>query len=669
MRFDLPFSWRSLKAKLISHYLVILGIGGLATSVVGSYIVSSSITMLARRSVEQNLATARAICSQHVDALRLTVQLVSSGTTVPQGLASGHPEDLRAYLERIRQTMGFDFLALTDRKGHAVLRASNAGPAGDDVSSISVVRAALSGQVAAATEILPAAALGREDPRLPAVALTPVVAASGAQPSARPEDASGMVLIAAAPVRGAAGELLGVLYGGVLLNRNLAIVSRVWQLAFKGESSAGDDVGSVSIFQGDRRIATNVTMPSGERALGTLAPVEARNAVLRRGETWLGRVFVVREWDLAGYEPIRNYRGEIIGMLGVGRLERTYTAVRDRVILSFFGIATFGFIVIIGVTYYEISSITRPVALMVAATRSIAAGRFDHEVEAVSPGGEIALLAESFNTMLKSLRQMKGDLEEWGRTLEQKVKQRTEELGAMQARVAQSERLASLGMLAAGVAHEINNPLGGILALTALALEDLHPDDPNRENLEEVLRQSERCRDIVRGLLEFSHQSKISVGLVDLNRILHETLTLISSQSAFFNVNIVREWDPQLPAVMADKSQLEQVFMNMLVNSAHAMEERGTITIVTRRATDEDAVEVVISDTGCGIPPEDIHRIFDPFFSTKPSGQGTGLGLSIAYGVVTSHNGTITVDSKVGRGTSFTIRLPIASAEKKEPLP
>jgi two-component system NtrC family sensor kinase len=302
---------------------------------------------------------------------------------------------------------------------------------------------------------------------------------------------------------------------------------------------------------------------------------------------------------------------------------------------------------------------------MVAATRSIAAGRFDQEVESDSQG-EIALLADSFNTMLKSLRQMRADLEEWARTLEEKVRQRTEELVAMQARVAQSEKLASLGLLAAGVAHEINNPLGGILSLTALTLEDMKEDDPNRENLAEVVKQTQRCRDIVKGLLEFSRHSEVNTEPADLNRILQETLSLISRQAQFFNISVVENWDPQLPAVMADKSQLQQVFMNVLMNAVQAMQEKGVITITTRRNAAARSVELLISDTGCGIPPEEVDQIFDPFFTSKASGQGTGLGLSIAYGIITSHRGSISVASEVGKGSTFTIRLPVSPTAPRE---
>jgi two-component system NtrC family sensor kinase len=386
---------------------------------------------------------------------------------------------------------------------------------------------------------------------------------------------------------------------------------------------------------------------------------------LQRGQIWKGRAFIVENWYISEYAPIRNYAGEAIGMLSVGILENTYTAIRNRVILSFLGIATAGFLLILGITYYMIRNITSPIGEMVAATRNIIAGRFDREVRSDSPG-EIALLAESFNAMLKSLRQMKADLEEWGRTLEQKVKQRTEELVAMQARVAQSERLASLGMLAAGVAHEVNNPLGGILALTGLTVEDMRQDDPNRENLEEVIRQTERCRDIVKGLLEFSRQSKGNIEPVDFNKVLQDTLSLVETQAIFHNIEVVWNLDPELPRVMADRSQFQQVFMNILMNAVQAMNERGAITVVTRRSASGNSVEVAISDTGQGIPPGQIDRIFDPFFTTKASGHGTGLGLSIAYGIVTTHRGTISVESEPGKGSTFTIRMPVATGVRQE---
>jgi len=577
----------SLKAKLIWSYLVILGIGGLVTSLVGSWIVSSTIMTQARRAVDHDFASARAAYQHQLERLELSLRFAAAG-----------PLDL----ERLRAGAGFDFVAFSG--------GSHAGTVPAGAAQAAVVGA---GIVASGTESLP----------------------------------GGLYLMAAAPSRG------GVLYGGVLLNGNNAIVDRAWQ----GRLDAGDNT-SMTLYHRDTRIATTLRTPQGMRATGTRASAELRDAVLARGEVWYGRAYAVDDWYIGAYQPLRDYRGRIVGMLAVALRESTYIGIRDRVILSFFGIATAGFIFIIAITYYMIRSITRPIGEMVAATRNISAGRFDQEVRADSPG-EIALLAESFNGMLHSLRQMKADLEEWGRTLEQKVKQRTDELVAMQARVAQSERLASLGMLAAGVAHEVNNPLGGILALTALTLEDLPETDTNRENLQEVIRQTQRCRDIVRRLLEFSRQTKRNTELVDLNRVLVETLALVERQASFFNIQVVKDLDPRLPPVQADAAQFQQVFMNILVNAAQAMEERGTITLTTRYT---GWVEVLISDTGHGISSEQIDMIFDPFFTTKESGQGTGLGLSIAYGIVTTHGGTISVNSEEGKGSTFTIRMPAGRA-------
>lgn len=649
MKLDFSFLRLSLKAKLISDYLVILGIGGLATSLLGSWIVSSAIMMQAHRAVDHDLAMARSLYEQRLETVGQRVQLVASGAAIQQQLAAGNKDSLSAYLDSIRKYDGFDFLGFSDAKGHQVRRVAEPRGVISDVSSIGAVRTALSGKAAAGTEILSAGILNNPGESL------------RAEPLDKNAGASDLVMIASAPVVGTDGDVLGAMYGGVLLNQNFSIVDRIWEVVFQGDRLNDQDIGVVTIFQNDTRVSTTLKMADGARWVGTPPPAGVREGVLGQGRNFRGRMLAAGNWYVSGYNPLRNSEGQIIGMLGVGRLERAYTSIRNRVILSFFGIATIGFICVIGITYREIGNIMLPVDKMVAATRNIAAGRFDLEVESSPEHGEIALLADSFNTMLKSLRQMRNDLEEWGRTLEEKVKQRSVELGVMQARVAQSERLASLGILAAGVAHEINNPLGAIMALTALTLEDVE-DAPSRENLQVVLRQTERCRDIVKGLLQFSRHSKVNPELADINKIIQDTLSLVTKQAQFLNVTVAVHCYPQLPPVNADKSELQQVFINILINAVQAMQERGTITITTRLYEPDNSVEVLISDTGCGVPPDKIDQLFHPFFTTKESGQGTGLGLSIAYGIITSHRGSISVESEIDKGTTFKIRLPIASA-------
>jgi two-component system NtrC family sensor kinase len=589
-------------------------------------------------------------------SLRQAVWMLADRLSTEGGRRAPSRAETTALLERVRREVGVDFLTLTDGRGRITYRVTDPATARDDATGLAVVRAALGGEVAAAVELVSAERLAREDSVLAARAFVRILPTPRAVPTDRTEQTDGLVLLAAAPVRDGNGTVGGVVYGGVLLNRRFELVDRVWSLLYRGEEYRRETVGTVSLFQRDVRIATTMVTDAGDRAVGTRLSADVAGAVLDRGTSWRGRAYVLNDWYIAAYDPLRDLGGAVVGGIYVGVLEEAYASTRDRVILSFFALATLGFLLIIGLTYAIISNITRPVGEMVAATRNIAAGRLDQDVRATGQG-EIALLAESFNTMLAGLRRMQADQEEWGRTLEEKVRQRTEEVTRMQVRVAQSERLASLGMLAAGVAHEINNPLGGILALTALALEDLGPEHPHRHNLEVVVRQTERCRDIVRGLLEFSRQSDATMEELDVNAVLEQTLGLVSKQSAFFNVEIVQELAPDLPAVNADRQQIQQVVLNLLLNAVQAMGERGTITITTRKTADGN-VEILIHDTGCGIPREVIDRIFDPFFTTKSGGQGTGLGLAIVYGIITRHRGNISVTSEVGKGTTFTIRLP-----------
>lgn len=229
-----------------------------------------------------------------------------------------------------------------------------------------------------------------------------------------------------------------------------------------------------------------------------------------------------------------------------------------------------------------------------------------------------------------------------------------------QAQLLQSEKMASVGQLAAGVAHELNNPLGGILIYANLMLEKMPKGTREAEDLQRILKETERCRRIIRGLLDFSRQTQIEAAIADINQILHGTLALLTQQALFHNVQVVSDLDETLPKVFVDVGQMQQVFLNIILNAVEAMEGKGKLTITSRLDADGQHVLLSISDTGPGIPKEVINKIFEPFFTTKPQGKGTGLGLAIAYGIVQKHKGEITVQSRVNEGTTFTVRLPVA---------
>ena len=241
------------------------------------------------------------------------------------------------------------------------------------------------------------------------------------------------------------------------------------------------------------------------------------------------------------------------------------------------------------------------------------------------------------------------------------------ELRETQQQLIQSEKMASVGQLAAGVAHEINNPLGTILLYSHMILEKLEQKDDRREELDTIAKEAARCRDIVRGLLDFARQRKLQVENVNVNKILEEALSLVAAQPSFQKVKVLITLDPSLPPTGGDPVQLKEVFLNILSNAVEAMPEGGAVT-VSSRFLDGAArqIEVMIRDTGQGIPPENLDKIFMPFYTTKKIGQGTGLGLAIAYGIVKMHRGAIEVKSKVGEGTAFWVKLP-ASAPAQNP--
>lgn len=222
-----------------------------------------------------------------------------------------------------------------------------------------------------------------------------------------------------------------------------------------------------------------------------------------------------------------------------------------------------------------------------------------------------------------------------------------------------SEKMASLGKLAAGVAHEINNPLGGILIYANMLFEETSPEDPRRADLKQIVDQTLRCKEIVKELLDFSRQTTHCWVHCDINQALQQTISLLGKQALFQDIQIIKEIDPHLPQIIADPGQLNQVLINLMTNAVDAMEGKGILTVRTYSITDEEKIGLEITDTGYGIQEENLSRIFDPFFTTKDIGKGTGLGLSTVYGIIEEHGGTIAVESSVGQGTTFILRLPI----------
>ena len=235
-----------------------------------------------------------------------------------------------------------------------------------------------------------------------------------------------------------------------------------------------------------------------------------------------------------------------------------------------------------------------------------------------------------------------------------------QELEQAQTQLIRTEKLASIGQLAAGVAHEINNPLGTILIYSHLIQKSLEPDDPKREDIALVISEANRAKDIVQGLLSFAREKKLRASEVNVNDILEEVLSLVVNQSLFHNIKIKKSFDQGPQTIVADETQLKQVFLNIILNAAQAMEGNGKLTIST--IFDKKQIKIKIADTGPGIPPEVMGKLFSPFFTTKE--KGTGLGLAISYGIIERHQGKIDVETDLGKGSTFVITLPVSVSEE-----
>ncbi len=656
---------QSLRTKLIFNFLIIIIFGGLLSLSFGYRLVENAIISQAQANVRHDLSSAWMVFNEELSNIKEIVSLTSARESIQEDIKNNSQSILLKKLSRVREEHRLDILTLVDRKGIVIVRTRNPGVVGDDQSQDEIIKRALSKSVVFKPQIVPRDELLRENKDLADLAYMEFIPTPKAAPRLENRETSGMMLKAASPVLDENNNLLGVLYGGILLNRNYDIVDRVKETVYKGEKYKGREIGTATIFQHDLRISTNVKNERNERAIGTRVSKEVSNTVLVEGKPWVDRAFVVNDWYITAYEPMRNINKEIIGILYVGMLERPYVDTINRVMLVFTIMASLCVVFLLIILHFSTSRIINPLRNMVIATQEIAKGDLNHEVR-VNSKDEIGDLADSFNKMTVDLKAANEKLVDWGKTLEKKVEERTKELREAQAHLIQTEKLASLGKLAAGVAHEINNPLGGILIYSHLLLEDIDKESPYYNNLERIVKETTRCKEIVKGLLEFARPKEPEMTSSSVNVLLDNSLSLLESQSLFQNIRVEKQYSADLPLVTADNAQLQQVFMNIILNAADAMKGEGILTLKTSFDADGEYFIIDFTDTGPGIREEDKKKIFDPFFTTKEAGHGTGLGLSISYSIVRKHQGTIVVQSELGKGATFTIKLPVSGEIQDE---
>jgi two-component system NtrC family sensor kinase len=646
----------SIKARLIKSFTVAILIPSIVTAVAGVMMIRQQIYDQAQVRVTADLESAKEIYSNYAERLKDSLRIHATRMIVYGALERGDSKGLDAEMERIRNAEKLDILTLTDSSGKVFYRTSNPDLVGDDQSGDPFVAYVRQNRTpVSSTGIVPREELLKESSKLADQALMDITFTRMAEPSEKTKTTSGMMLKGAAPVFTAGGRFVGILIGGKLLNRNYEIVDKIRTTVFKEESYKGQQVGTATIFQDDVRISTNVRNADGSRAITTRVSAEVADAVLKRNDTWRGRAFVVNDWYISAYAPIPSLKGDTIGMLYVGTLERPYRDILYKNLYMYFGITLLAVGLASGIAIWVANKISRPLHAMADAAQKIAEGDYSQKVE-ITSDDETGFLANNFNHMVSQLVRAHQELRDSAETLERKVEQRTAEVKAMQAHLIQSEKLAGVGKLAAGVAHEINNPLTCVLTNTSLMLADLPPEDPRREDLQTVVDETLRCRKIVKGLLDFARQTKPQKQRLDLNKVAADVITLVRNQASFQNITIHTDLDSGIPTVLADADQMRQVALNIILNAADAMPQGGEIRVRTLYEPETRQVKMRISDTGPGIPAEIQDKLFEPFFTTKKT--GTGLGLAIAYGIMDRHKGSLKIESALGHGTTVIVILP-----------
>lgn len=636
-----------IATKLVLGFLVIVAFISTVYMVVGVQLISSRIVSEAQDKVRHDLNAAREIYLGRLELINDAVRMTSERFFLGDALLSGNLDVANHELWRIKNQEGLDILSLTDASGNVILRTSYIDNVGDNQSHDELIKAVMKDKKPIASTILISGEdLNEESPLLAQKAYFNFIETPRARQRDEIVETDGMMLKAAAPVFDSQNNLIGVLYGGTILNRNFEIVDKVKETVYEKLKYKSKDIGTATIFQDDVRISTNVKNDNGTRALGTRVTQEVYNQVVNEGEPWIGRAYVVNDWYITAYEPIRDVTDKIIGILYVGVLEEKYNDIRQETILTFAAITIAGALVSLIVSYFIAQRILVPIFKLVNASKAVASGDLDAKVE-INTNDELEYLADSFNAMAQALKKRDEQFKEFATQ-----------------RIMASERLALIGQLSANVAHELNNPLTGIVTFSHLILEDTECDDPHRTSIEKIVGQATRCRDIIRGLLDFSRQRKPNKTLSNINTVMDQCISFVENQALFLNIEIIKNFQEDLPMIVIDPSQIERVIMNMIINAAEAMDGNGKLTLATRHCPTPHCIELQFSDTGPGISEGNIEKIFDPFFTTKDVGHGTGLGLAISYGVVKAHKGIISVESEVGKGTTFFVKLPIKSPDE-----
>jgi len=664
-----PASQRSIRTRLLLLALVPLGVVLPLTMAALAYWGGNYLDRLLVTKIQSDLAVAHGYFERVSDGVGRSVASLAASERLASTLRNARSRPEIAVAELLDSTQlehKLDFLQFFD-----VDRARNEVPVGnsaDDARPWSVIAAALAGAATTETEVFSAPQLFTISPELASRAHTPIVDTPNARPDRREAEVRGLVIHSAAPVRDGAGKLIGVLTGGVLLNKNLDFIDTLNAIVYPAGSLPFGSAGTATLFLDDVRVATNVRLFGDTRAIGTRVSQAVYDTVLGAGQTWLDRAFVVSDWYVSAYEPLLNGRQQRIGMLYVGFLEGPFSEARRQAfaaVITLFGLA----MVIAGVfAVLWARRVFKPIERMHATMHAIENGHVDARVGTVASQDELGIVAAHFDRMLDRLQAQATSLKRWGESLDAKVAERTAaleqavtDLKAAQSQLVMNEKLAAIGQLTAGIAHEINNPIAVIQGNLDVLRDLLGPQaEPVAPEIKLIHEQVQRIRLIVAKLLQFARPQDY-VGYLEPTspaQLIQDSLLLVRHLLKTGNIAIEQQVD-SARQIICNKNELQQVVINLLVNAIQAMPEGGVLRIAVDDWDEADmpvGIQLYVEDSGPGISQADLEHLFEPFFTAKKPG-GNGLGLWVSKSLVERYGGQLTASSPPGAGARFTVWL------------
>lgn len=602
--------------------------------------------------VESELQVAEQYLQRIVGATGTSVEALAASLAIQKAAEDGRLND---FLTSEKDALGLDFLSIVQPTS-----------IDEHMQKWPVVQSALMGTARTAVDLFEADDLLMIDVALAEQAELILIPTEAAVPSDKVAETRGMMIHTAAPV--SINGSRRVLVGGILLNRNLDFIDTINTLVYQRKNTAEDPRGTATLFLEDVRISTNVRLFENVRALGTRVSAEVRSAVLDQGQTWLDRAFVVNDWYISGYLPIYDSFDQRIGMLYVGFLEEPFRLVK-RDAIAMMWIAFIGVLIVFIPVFLRLAGgIFSPLERMTKTMRRVETGDLTARNNLNRTGGEIAEVSHHLDHLLDQVQERDKQLRDWADGLNVRVEERTaqlqeanQKLETTYKQLVMSEKLASIGEITAGVAHEINNPVAviqGNVDVVRLTLGE--QAEPVKTELDLIDRQIMRIGGIVGKLLQFARPSDYGKfeEYVNLRDVTQDSLGLVDHVYASKDVDVKLEFS-DVPDVKIDPSELQQVIINLIINAVQAMDGKGILTIQSHllERDGKNGVCLTFHDSGPGISEDTINTIFDPFFTTKRA-KGTGLGLSISQTIIQTAGGIITADNHPKGGALMSIWLP-----------